>query len=142
MASKSPAALAKRSEYQRNYRTEWRAENPNYDHAAHYQKYGRRGHLRRKYGLTEHEYTRMLLAGGFACHICAAEDKPLVVDHEHNSKEVRGLLCKQCNFMLGHARDSQTILQNAARYLERRTIGPLMLSWDRAQNILRESDGE
>jgi hypothetical protein len=32
---------------------------------------------------------------------------------------VRGLLCKNCNLLLGHAQDRLRILRNAIAYLER-----------------------
>lgn len=52
------------------------------------------------------------------CAICD-EEKPLVVDHCHSEKKVRGLLCRECNVGLGHFRDSAEILRSAIAYLGR-----------------------
>jgi hypothetical protein len=52
-----------------------------------------------------------------ACAICK-EKSPLYIDHCHSTDKVRGLLCRVCNVMLGHARDKTEILNAAADYLE------------------------
>lgn len=50
------------------------------------------------------------------CVICGAEDK-LVVDHDHITGAVRGMLCNHCNRGLGHFRDDPMLLEFAAQYL-------------------------
>ena len=50
------------------------------------------------------------------CKICN-ETKLLVVDHCHNTGEVRGLICSHCNSVLGYAKDNIKTLQNAIDYL-------------------------
>jgi hypothetical protein len=50
------------------------------------------------------------------CVICGSEE-PLVVDHDHQSGEVRGMLCNHCNRGLGHFRDDPMLLEFAAQYL-------------------------
>jgi hypothetical protein len=50
------------------------------------------------------------------CVICGAEEK-LVVDHDHVTGKVRGMLCNHCNCGLGHFRDSPMLLEFAAQYL-------------------------
>ena len=82
----------------------------------------RRGQLRR-YGLTEERYEEMLNAQGGRCKICGTadhldQDQLLCVDHDHCTGAVRGLLCGNCNRMLGHARDRPEVLLTAAIYLE------------------------
>ena len=55
------------------------------------------------------------------CQIC---DKPFghkVVDHDHKTGKIRGLLCRQCNFGLGHFRDNPDSLEKAATYLKEHT---------------------
>jgi hypothetical protein len=50
------------------------------------------------------------------CVICGASGK-LVVDHDHVTGEIRGMLCNHCNRGLGHFRDDPTLLEFAAQYL-------------------------
>jgi len=50
------------------------------------------------------------------CVICG-DETPLVVDHDHKTGQVRGMLCNHCNRGLGHFRDEPTLLEFAAQYL-------------------------
>lgn len=60
------------------------------------------------------------------CMICGNDNDgaKLVIDHDHASDVVRGLLCKCCNWGLGHFRDNPALLHKAAMYLlEHKKIG-------------------
>ena len=48
--------------------------------------------------------------------ICGKDEK-LVVDHDHKTGKVRGLLCNHCNRGLGHFRDNVKFLEDAVKYL-------------------------
>ena len=50
------------------------------------------------------------------CVICGSEER-LVVDHDHKTNEVRGLLCQRCNLGLGHFRDDPQLMEFAAQYI-------------------------
>lgn len=50
------------------------------------------------------------------CVICGSEEK-LVIDHDHKTNNVRGMLCNHCNRGLGHFRDDPLLLEFAAQYL-------------------------
>jgi hypothetical protein len=50
------------------------------------------------------------------CVICGS-DEPLVVDHDHKTGQVRGMLCNHCNRGLGHFRDDPELLEFAAMYV-------------------------
>ncbi|MDE2103880.1 MAG: hypothetical protein KGL39_41975 [Patescibacteria group bacterium] len=51
------------------------------------------------------------------CDICGVEG-PLYIDHCHVTEKRRGLLCRNCNFVLGLAADDPDVLIKAARYLQ------------------------
>ena len=80
----------------------------------------RDGNLRNKYGLTPEQFHSMLAAQDGVCSICKQPDKQgirLAVDHNHDTGEVRGLLCGNCNKAIGLMRDSPAILFRAIEYL-------------------------
>lgn len=75
--------------------------------------------MRDRYGVTKHVYDTLLSSQNNRCAIChEASKKALSIDHCHQTKIIRGLLCQRCNFLLGLARDNKTILQNAVSYLK------------------------
>jgi hypothetical protein len=75
---------------------------------------------RYKYGISPVEYDTLFQNQGGRCAICREEsEKPLYVDHNHKTGEVRGLLCTKCNPALGLFNDSIIILENAINYLMR-----------------------
>lgn len=75
--------------------------------------------LARRYGITVDQYHSMLDEQDGHCAVCPS-DVRLVVDHCHDSGEVRGILCDRCNVALGAARDDATTLRALAEYLDRR----------------------
>jgi len=81
----------------------------------------------RRYGLSFGEVESLFESQNGRCAICAQEirlrgpkgrDK-VVVDHDHATGQVRGLLCTPCNLMIGYANDKPACLQSAISYLER-----------------------
>ena len=54
------------------------------------------------------------------CVICGSKE-PLVVDHDHKTGKVRGMLCNHCNRGLGHFRDDPLLLEFAAEYIRQTT---------------------
>lgn len=74
-------------------------------------------HRRYAYGLDEAEYQTLLAAHDGRCPICTSRFGMLVVDHDHRTGQVRGLLCDRCNRALGHLQDSPGIAARAAEYL-------------------------
>lgn len=78
------------------------------------------------YGLTYHSYRRLYELQARRCGICSEIREwdgtgklPFVVDHDHATGKVRGLLCAQCNSGLGFFRDRRDSLINAITYLDR-----------------------
>lgn len=77
--------------------------------------------LKRKFGITIEEYKTMLAKQSYACAICqiAFSDKELTqIDHDHKSNQVRGVLCRNCNWGLGHFKDNSQTLALAIAYLK------------------------
>ena len=76
--------------------------------------------LKNKYGITEEVYDRILAYQNGACAICLrVVDYMLHVDHNHDTGEVRGLLCRGCNSGMGMLGDNVDRLQRAIEYLRR-----------------------
>lgn len=103
----------------------WRDSNP--DSALN-------SHLKRKFGITLGDYRALLIKQGGVCAICGnppavamgipsrrqgrMQNPRLVVDHNHETGAVRGLLCVTCNVGMGGLQDSVELLRNAIKYLE------------------------
>jgi hypothetical protein len=76
-------------------------------------------HLRRKYGITLEDFSNRLQKQSGVCAICGGlnKDRKLAVDHDHRTKQIRGLLCSSCNLGIGRFKDSPELLIKAAQYL-------------------------
>jgi len=75
--------------------------------------------LERKYGLSQHEYEALYVTQRGCCTICGLRPRRLVVDHDHVTGHVRGLLCSNCNFAVGELEDDPDRCVAAAAYLAR-----------------------
>jgi len=78
--------------------------------------------LRNLYKITQENYLRMLNNQNNKCAICNNEFKSnrlTLIDHNHINGNVRGLLCPNCNNLLGNSKDSIEILKSAISYLEK-----------------------
>lgn len=120
------------------YNREWRKENPEYDkewcknnpesRRKTNQKWAKANpdkilaaHLKRAYGISLADYDELLEAQGNRCAICGMTPEEngqrLLVDHDHETGEIRGLLCYSCNVGLGHFKDNPHNLAEAIKYL-------------------------
>jgi len=81
----------------------------------------RDSNLRRLYGMTVEDYKAMFAAQGGLCAICRrVSDKiSLNVDHDHETKSVRALLCHACNRGIGLFKESEETLLAAIEYLRK-----------------------
>lgn len=70
-----------------------------------------------RYGINVATYEAMHEDAKGHCAICNEVDRELVIDHCHARHGVRGLICRQCNFMLGFAHDNPDVLRAGAQYL-------------------------
>jgi len=79
--------------------------------------------LKLQNGIAPEEYDQMLKAQNGKCAICGAirgnkRSKNFMVDHDHGTNKIRGLLCTKCNQGVGCFNDNPTLLRKAAEYLE------------------------
>lgn len=97
--------------YMRRYRAELREADP---------EYFRRAQIKHKYDLTSDDFETMWTEQSGCCAICQASltrDRKTHIDHSHKTGLVRGLLCRNCNLLLGNAHDDETTLNSAIAYL-------------------------
>ena len=99
----------RRNGYMRVYQKQWIKDNPEKS-LAYQRKYN--------YGVSAEATAFWALVQDNRCAICLRKRK-LDVDHNHHTKEFRGLLCRQCNLMLGLLNDNPKIARRAAEYLEK-----------------------
>jgi|ERR1035437_619559 hypothetical protein len=98
---------------------QWRQQDP-----ERYRAGVRIRRRRNAYGLTTEDYLTMLKAQQGVCAICQATQSDhgmtddFLVDHDHRTGKVRGLLCVRCNSGLGHFRDNPELMLAAIAYLE------------------------
>lgn len=80
-------------------------------------------YMRNQYGISLEDYNRLLSEQNGGCAICGTppggnvKQKRLHIDHDHETGEVRGLLCQHCNQALGFLNDDVDRLMAAAVYL-------------------------
>lgn len=79
-----------------------------------------RARISKVYSIPPDAYDAMYDAQDGRCAIClraTGKTRRLSVDHDHKTGEVRGLLCRPCNDVLGHARDDVAFFYRAIYYL-------------------------
>ncbi len=106
-------------EHYREAARKWQRENPEKMKLA-----SRRWNMLTKYNLTLEQYEEMVAAQGGKCGACELEPDygrgvPLLVDHNHETKENRGLLCMKCNAAQGLLGDSHATILKLAAYRAR-----------------------
>lgn len=115
--------------YNRERVKKWRIANPEKRKIQQQKEsdpnkiYNIRKHLKNSYGLTIEDYDNMYNEQQGCCLICKIHqseiNKKFHVDHCHSTDKIRGLLCPDCNHLLGFAKDNTEILKNAIDYLQR-----------------------
>lgn len=119
---------AAKPEYANKQAKKWRAANP-----EKARQVTTKSLLKIEYGITEADYARIFQEQKGACRICErklvsqidytrerSKADPLVgrVDHCHTTNKVRGILCHNCNVLIGLAGESTKVLSAATRYLQ------------------------
>ena len=114
----------------KEYLRQWKQKNK--DKIAQYRKneqkhpnYANRikqANLRKSFGMTLEQYNKLFEKQDGKCACCGVHqlelDRALAVDHCHETKMVRGLLCNRCNRVLGMVEDNVEILKNLSEYVE------------------------
>lgn len=98
--SRTPESIAQ-------YRRTYRQRHPEKRYEAH---------LRDAYGLTVEQYVALLAETDGCCAVCGRTDH-LCVDHDHETGEIRGILCRRCNSALGLLGDDFHRICHLAAYL-------------------------
>jgi hypothetical protein len=115
-SNKEKIAVERKAYYEAN------KEKQKADAKAYYHL-NREAQQARRYGLSLAQFRAMVMAQGNRCKCCGTlfgmlrSTRPNI-DHCHTTGQVRGILCLQCNLLLGHAEDKPKILETCARYLK------------------------
>lgn len=89
----------------------------------------RANNLKNRFNMSIEDYNKIFLKQKGKCAICHKAEttkdikgntKWLATDHNHDTDEVRGLLCNACNTGIGKLGDSIKVLKSAVKYLEKR----------------------
>ena len=73
--------------------------------------------MSRRYGLSAVQFSQLLAGQENRCAICKNQMDSPHIDHDHQTGEIRGLLCSFCNSGLGYFRDNPSNLRRAITYL-------------------------
>lgn len=69
------------------------------------------------YGLSKDGFMALLDLQEKRCAVCRCDIVKPDVDHCHECRSVRGLLCHRCNVLCGHLENNRSILEAALGYL-------------------------
>lgn len=108
------AFYAKNPERGRQRAKNWNQRNP-----ERARKVWKRAKLKSLYGITLEKFEAMLRQQGGNCGICGEPMELPHVDHCHETRTIRGLLCTHCNCGIGQLKHSPNNLRAALRYLDR-----------------------
>lgn len=100
-----------------DYMKKWRKRNP--DKCAKYIIRSDRRRIEREFGLSPKNFDELIKVQHGKCAICEKQMKRPCVDHDHKTKEVRGLLCLRCNSGIGQFDDSIQLVEKALTYLRK-----------------------
>jgi len=98
-------------EFRKEYHKAWHKNKKNNSkYKNRRKKYNKFYKLNITYNLQIHEYKKLMNLANYSCEICNMSNKehiekhkrPLFVDHNHNTNNIRGILCRKCNFIEGH----------------------------------------
>ena len=87
-------------------------------------------YIHREYNISLEDYRDLFISQKGKCYICDSEgftisdrsNVDLVIDHDHLTGKVRGLLCHNCNRALGLLKDNLSYIEKAKEYLSKPDI--------------------
>lgn len=105
-----------------------------------YKDRGRNNKLLRVYGISLEQYNQMRITQNHKCKICEVDElnagkKGLVIDHDHETGKIRGLLCGSCNRALGYFKDRLDILNKAVDYLSKKSESNVITFKKKVENL-------
>ena len=139
--------LDKIRDYQSDWYIRWKSSNPDkyrqlmkeqaIKHRPKRIEYGRKyrkerpekvwaERIKREHGLTAEQYYHMLEEQHGVCYICLLSETRtmhgkvvrLVIDHNHQTGQVRRLLCHACNVSVGLLQENPDRMRRMAQYIE------------------------
>ena len=79
--------------------------------------------LKEKYNITLEQYNEMLIKQNSKCATCGKDQskfkRAFDVDHNHITGKIRGLLCINCNLIIGNAYENINTLKEIIDYLNK-----------------------
>lgn len=106
-----------------SYKAEWYKANKDKVKETH-----RIYHYKTKYKMSVDEYNSMLETQNNVCAVCQKPEttkghrtgllRNLSIDHCHTTGKIRGLLCTNCNHVLGKFNDDEELFKRAINYLK------------------------
>jgi hypothetical protein len=77
--------------------------------------------IKKKYGLSVEDYLNIVTKQNNRCAICGREPKwgkKLVLDHNHKTGKVRGMLCDLCNMLVGMRENNNNLFEKTDKYIK------------------------
>jgi len=120
------------------YQREWKRNNP-----QRAKRIDRAYRIKVKYGITRDEYAALLKSQNGTCALCGAErassrNENLNIDHNHETGQIRGLLCTRCNTVIGLVNEDISLLSKMVEYLKEQGIRPFGAILDEASKLAEE----
>lgn len=82
----------------------------------------RNSRFKTKYGISLENYRDILDSQDGGCASCGVKPNPgeprLAIDHNHETGQVRGVLCRGCNTALGFVKEDRNIMLALVKYID------------------------
>lgn len=111
-------------QYNKQYNQSHKEEKNQYrkSHKEERKQANKQYNLKKTYNLSIDQYNQMLAEQNYKCKICGVDEvnagkNGLVVDHNHKTGKIRGLLCDGCNKGIGFLKEDPALFDSAKDYL-------------------------